>query len=62
MPICSGGVSMSENSETLVWLDFAKASEYISQEAFKDLNAKSEEIGKLLNYMIRNPEKYLRRS
>ena len=53
---------MRENSETLVWLDFAKACEYISQKVFKDLNAKSEEIGKLLNYMIRNPEKYLRRS
>ena len=42
---------MRENSETLVWLDFAKACEYISQEVFKDLNAKSEEIGKLLSVL-----------
>ena len=51
-----------ENSETQVWLDFLKACKYISQEVYEDLNAKSEEIGKLLNYMIVHPEKYLRKS
>jgi len=47
-----------ENTETQVWLDFALACHYISKEKFDDLNNKSTEIGKLLNYMLKNPEKY----
>ena len=49
----------AENSETQVWLQFAKASGYISAEIENDLNKKSEEIGKLLNYMIDNPGKFV---
>ncbi|WP_411768784.1 four helix bundle protein [Winogradskyella sp. A3E31] len=48
----------SENSETQLWLDFAIACEYISEEKRLELQNKSEEIGKLLNYMINNPEKF----
>ena len=47
-----------ENSETQVWLDFSLACKYISQEEFINFNERSEEIGKLLNDMINNPEKY----
>ena len=47
-----------ENSETQVWLDFALACEYISQEINDDLTSKSEEIGRMLNHMIEHPEKY----
>lgn len=47
-----------ENTETQVWLDFALACEYISKEIFDDFNKRSEEIGRLLNHMIQNPEKY----
>ncbi|MDP3642706.1 MAG: four helix bundle protein [Bacteroidota bacterium] len=47
-----------ENSETQVWLDFAHACEYITKEIFEDFNERSEEIGRLLNHMIQNPEKY----
>lgn len=47
-----------ENSEVQVWLDFALACKYISQEQFMELNTKSEEIGKMLNHIISNPEKY----
>ena len=47
-----------ENSETQVWLDFAIACKYIDLKTFNQLNNRAEEIGKLLNYMIRNPEKY----
>jgi len=47
-----------ENTETQVWLDFALACDYIPKEIFDDLNKRSEEIGRLLNYMIQNPEKY----
>ncbi|HEY0739822.1 MAG TPA: four helix bundle protein [Chryseosolibacter sp.] len=48
-----------ENSETQVWLNFALACEYITTEEFDGLLGASEEVGKLLNHMIENPEKYL---
>jgi four helix bundle protein len=47
-----------ENSETQVWLDFAVACEYISREVSDDLTRKSEEVGRMLNHMIENPDKY----
>ncbi|MBS0011960.1 MAG: four helix bundle protein [Bacteroidales bacterium] len=47
-----------ENTETQVWLDFALACEYISKDLYNEYNCRSEEIGKLLNHMIQNPEKY----
>ena len=47
-----------ENTETQVWLDFALACKYIDREKFDDLNSRSKEVGKLLNHMIENPEKY----
>tara|TARA_R110002095_G_scaffold78117_1_gene67280 strand:- start:2889 stop:3251 length:363 start_codon:yes stop_codon:yes gene_type:complete len=47
-----------ENSETQLWLDFALACEYISEEKRIELQSKSEEIGKLLNYMMNNPNKF----
>lgn len=50
-----------ENSETQVWLDFAIACEYISQETYNDLTNKSEEVGRMLNHMIEHPEKYRRK-
>jgi four helix bundle protein len=49
-----------ENSETQVWLDFAKECNYIDDNAFEDLKSQSEEIGKLLNHMLNNPKSYLR--
>jgi len=50
--------SDGENSETHVWLAFALECHYISIETFNDLSDKTLEIGKLLNYMIVNPEKF----
>jgi len=41
-----------------VWLDFALSCNYVSKELFDDYNNKSSEIGKLLNYMLINPEKF----
>lgn len=49
-----------ENSETQVWFDFAFNCEYINKEIHSDLIIKAEEVGKLLNHMIENPEKYLK--
>ncbi len=37
---------------------FAMVYKYISEEECKTLSTKNEEVGKLLNYMINNPEKY----
>ena len=48
----------SENSETQLWLDFGFACEYISEQTKNELQNKSEEVGKLLNYMINNPVKF----
>ncbi len=47
-----------ENTETQVWLDFSLACGYIREEIHKLYNERSEEIGKLLNDMIKNPNKY----
>jgi len=48
----------SENSETQLWLDFALACNYISENQQIELQSKSEEVGKLLNFMINNPNKF----
>lgn len=48
----------AENSETYTWLEFSLACKYIDETTFKKLNDKSQEIGKLINYMINNPDKF----
>ena len=50
-----------ENTETRVWLDFALASQYITKELWDGFELKAEEVGKLLNHMIENSEKYCRK-
>lgn len=47
-----------ENGETQVWLDVALACAYISNDTYNSLDAKCEEISKLLNLMIHNPAKF----
>ena len=47
-----------ENSETLVWLDFSLACNYINDETYKIGIGLNQEIGRLLQNMIDNPEKY----
>ena len=47
-----------ENTETQVWLDFAPTCEYIPKEIFNDFNERSDEIGRLPNHKIQNPDKY----
>ncbi len=47
-----------ENTETQVWLDFSLSCEYITGQVHQQLTEKSEEVGKLLSYMIQNPEKF----
>ena len=48
-----------ENSETQVWLDFSLSCKYIDKPKYKNFIERSEEIGRMLNHMIENPEKYL---
>lgn len=50
--------SDGENSETQVWLEFALSCKYISEDFYNELISESLEIGKLINYMILNPEKF----
>lgn len=50
--------SDGENSETQVWLEFALACKYISNESYDELLSESIEIGKLINYMLLNPVKF----
>jgi four helix bundle protein len=47
-----------ENSETQGWLEFSFACNYISKDIYDKLFALSEEVGKLVQYMIDNPGKF----
>jgi four helix bundle protein len=47
-----------ENSETQISLDFAETCKYISHEEYLGLLDNLEEVGRMLNHMIENPEKY----
>jgi four helix bundle protein len=51
-----------ENTETQVWLEFAYSCQYLSLENFNSLTRQSQEIGKLLDYYIRNPSQFRRNS
>lgn len=50
--------SDGENSETQVWLDFAKSCNYIDNKVYDQLTERSEEVGRLINYMINNPGRF----
>ena len=47
-----------ENSETLVWIDFALSCGYIDKETSTVLALKQDEIGRLLSYMMKYPAKF----
>lgn len=50
--------SETENTETEVWLDFAKDCSYIDTEEYEELVTLNTEVGKLVWYMIHNSEKF----
>ncbi|WP_369765590.1 four helix bundle protein [Flavobacterium sp. WC2429] len=50
--------SDAENSETQVWLEFSLKCNYIDKSVYTELSNESNEVGKLINYMILNPEKF----
>ncbi len=50
--------SDAENAETQVWIEFAYRCNYINENLYQELLNQSEEVGKLINYMILNPYKF----
>ncbi len=50
--------SAGESGETEVWIDFSFDHKYINEEQKKKLLEKYTEVGKMLNSMIRQPEKF----
>ena len=50
--------SDAENSETQSWLQFSLECEYINQNMYDELINESNEVGKLINFMILNPENF----
>lgn len=49
----------AENTETQIWLEFAKDCSYLSLEDYQALTQLNTEVGKLLWFMINNHEKFL---
>ena len=47
-----------ENSETQVWLDFSLSCKYLLKDIYMELLESSEEVGKIFNHMIENPDKF----
>lgn len=56
--IAKASDSDMENTETSGWVDFALACLYIDQATWYRLLSRNAEIGRLLNHMIQNPERY----
>jgi four helix bundle protein len=48
----------SENVETEVWLDFSKDCQYLDINLHRELVELNSEIGRMITYMINNPEKF----
>lgn len=50
--------SETENAETQVWLDFSKDCKYLTLDDYEKLTSLNTEVGKLIWYMINNPDKF----
>ena len=50
--------SDAENSETQVWLEFSFKCSYINESVYNEMLNESIEVGKLINYMNLNPQKF----
>lgn len=48
----------AENSETQVWLDFAFSCGYLNDIKHAELTGLNDEIGKLIRFMMNNPDKF----
>jgi four helix bundle protein len=47
-----------ENSETQSWLEFSSACDYIANETYITLYALCDELGRVVQYMMNNPDKF----
>ena len=47
-----------ENSEVIVWLDSAAACGYLRDGSHHELVSKFEEVGRMLQYTMNNPERF----
>ncbi|MDP4663924.1 MAG: four helix bundle protein [Salibacteraceae bacterium] len=47
-----------ENSETEIWIDFSFDCNYINEQTQKNLLEMNHEVGRLLSFMIDNPDKF----
>jgi four helix bundle protein len=50
--------SLAEESETEFWIDMSKDCKYIDDQVHKSLLAQYDEVAKMLNSMINNPDKF----
>ncbi|MBC7948700.1 MAG: four helix bundle protein [Chitinophagaceae bacterium] len=48
----------TENAETQVWLDISKDCNYLATLEHREFTSLNDEVGKLIWYMINNPEKF----
>ncbi len=51
--------SETENTESEVWLDFAKDCCYLNEKEYYEFISLNTEVGKLIFYMIHNPDKFI---
>jgi four helix bundle protein len=49
-----------ENTETRIWLKFCLSCEYLSESKYQELIMKNQEVGRMLDHMIKNPTKFQR--
>ena len=49
----------SECSETIVWLNFARACGYVKSDSVSKIKEDYHEIGRMLSNMIENPDKFI---
>ncbi len=49
----------AEASETMVWIDFARSCNYITNEVQFTLTEKYAEVGRMLGGMMKHPEKFI---
>jgi four helix bundle protein len=47
-----------ENSQTQGWLEFSLACNYTTKDTYYKLFIQSDEVGRLIQYMMNNPEKF----
>lgn len=50
---------LTENSETEVWIEFAKDCKYLEQKDYLELLSLNNQVGKLLWFIANNPNKFL---